>query len=85
MLRSEFSDMWLKPGAPATLPMPLQTIATAEIRMRIDRAGVENYMSYPVGQVVGDMTHETSVRQVVMDMLDEFVDSAHSLSALMEN
>ncbi|MDX1506413.1 MAG: nitronate monooxygenase [Spongiibacter sp.] len=85
MLRSEFSDMWLRPGAPKPLPMPLQTIATAEMRMRIERGVVENYMSYPVGQVVGDMTHETSVRQVVMDMLDEFVDAAHSLSALMED
>lgn len=83
MLRSEFSDMWLAPGAPATLPMPLQTIATAEMRMRIERAGAKDYMSYPVGQIVGDMKHESSVRQVVMAMLEEFVDAASSLSALV--
>lgn len=85
MLRSEFSDMWLKPGAPATLPMPLQTIATAEMRMRIERAGATEYMSYPVGQIVGDMQSETSVRQVVMSMLEEFVDAAGSLLALLED
>lgn len=84
MLRSEFSDMWLAPDAPATLPMPLQTIATAEMRMRIERGGIENYMSYPVGQVVGDMAHETSVRQVVSDILEEFVDAAEGLSTLLE-
>jgi len=83
MLRSEFSDMWLAPDAPATLPMPLQTIATAEMRMRIERAGAKDYMSYPVGQIVGDMKHESSVRQVVMKMLEEFVDAASSLSALV--
>lgn len=84
MLRSKFSDMWLEPEAPATLPMPLQTIATAETRMRIDRAGVKDFMSYPVGQIVGDMQHESSVRQVVIGMLEEFVESVSSLSALLE-
>ncbi|QQD20185.1 nitronate monooxygenase [Spongiibacter nanhainus] len=84
MLRSEFSEMWQQPGAPATLPMPLQTIATAEMRMRIQRAGVEPYMSYPVGQVVGDMNSETSVRQVVMTMLEEFLDAAGWLTMLVE-
>lgn len=83
MLRSKFSDAWEQPGAPKFLPMPLQTLATDEARLRIDRAHAADYMSYPVGQIVGDMRHETSVRQIVYDMLNEFIESTERLSALV--
>src|SRR5690554_695832 len=83
MLRSKFSDAWQQTDAPQPLPMPLQTFSTLETRRRIERAHAADYMSYPVGQIVGDMRHETSIRQVIHEMLEEFIDSFERLNHLL--
>ncbi|HGJ8973822.1 TPA: nitronate monooxygenase [Pseudomonas aeruginosa] len=83
MLRSKYSDAWEQPGAPKPLPMPLQTIATQGTRMRIERAHATEYMSYPVGQIVGDMHEETTVREVVYAMLEEFIEATERLGNLL--
>ncbi|ROM33982.1 monooxygenase [Pseudomonas poae] len=84
MLRSKFSEAWEQPGAPAPLTMPLQTLATQETRLRIERARAHEYMSYPVGQVVGDMYRETSVREIFYSFLQGFIEASERLSALLE-
>jgi len=63
--------------------MPLQTIATQGTRMRIERAHATEYMSYPVGQIVGDMHEETTVREVVYAMLEEFIEATERLGNLL--
>ena len=83
MLRSEFSDLWNKPESLPALPMPLQTLLTIESRLRIKRAGATEHMSYPVGQIVGNMQHETNVRQVVYDLISEFIDANDRVNALL--
>jgi NAD(P)H-dependent flavin oxidoreductase YrpB (nitropropane dioxygenase family) len=75
MLRSKFTEAWSAPGAPAPLPMPLQPMLIAEARARIERSGNKDYLTYYVGQIVGDMKAETSVRSVIQEMLNEFVDT----------
>jgi NAD(P)H-dependent flavin oxidoreductase YrpB (nitropropane dioxygenase family) len=74
VLRSKLTDAWEKPGAPPYLPMPLQTLASMEARLRIQRGRAKDFMSPPVGQVVAMMNEETTVRQIVQDMLTEFAD-----------
>jgi NAD(P)H-dependent flavin oxidoreductase YrpB (nitropropane dioxygenase family) len=83
MLRSKFSDAWEQPDAPKPLPMPLQTLSTREATARIDRAHAAEYMSYPVGQVVGDMAGETTVKQIVYEMLDELIEATERLNGLV--
>ena len=63
--------------------MPMQTMAVAESLMRIERAHADDYLTYPVGQLVGDMQHETSVRQVIQDMLADFIDASEQLNKLL--
>ena len=75
MLRSKFTEAWSAPGAPAPLPMPLQPMLIAEARARIERSGNKDYLTYYVGQIVGDMNAETSVRSVIQEMLNEFADT----------
>ncbi len=75
MLRSKFTEAWEAPGAPKPLPMPLQSMLVAEARSRIERARNKDFMTYYVGQIVGDMTFETSVRNVVYEMLTELSDT----------
>ncbi len=75
MLRSAFTEAWNEPGAPPALPMPLQSMLVGEARARIERARNKDYMTYYVGQIVGDMREETSVRGVIRDMLEELADT----------
>ncbi|WP_027948284.1 nitronate monooxygenase [Haliea salexigens] len=83
MLRSKFTEAWDSADAPPALPMPMQTMAVAESLMRIERAHADDYLTYPVGQLVGDMQHETSVRQVIQDMLADFIDASEQLNKLL--
>lgn len=85
MLKSKFSEAWDAKDAPEILPMPLQTLATAESRLRIEKANAEEYLSYPVGQVVGDMKNETSVRHVIYQMLDELISANDRLQKVVRD
>lgn len=83
MLRSGFSDLWEGPNALKPLAMPLQTMLTMETRLRIDRAHTTEHMSYPVGQIVGDMKTETTVRQIFNDFLNDFIDANERINTLL--
>ncbi len=84
VLRSRFTEAWEQPGALATLPAPLQVfLCWAHGRTRMERARAKEFMTYPVGQIVGDMTEETSVRQVVHDMLNELLESKERLDRIL--
>lgn len=81
--RSLFTEAWGAADAPKPLPMPLQSMLSSETRGRIMRAHAKDYMSYPVGQIVGDMTHETSVRSVMQSLLEEYAEATDRLSTFM--
>ncbi len=84
-LRSSFTDAWDRPGAPATLPAPLQALLWwGQGRTRVERVRAKEFLTYPVGQIVADMTEETSVRQVVHDMLHELLESKERLDQLLD-
>ena len=83
LLRSKLTDAWEQPGAPKSLPTPWQPILMVESRLRIDRAQAREFMTYPVGQIVGRMKEEISVKQVIYDMLEEFIAASERLSALI--
>ena len=53
-------------------------------RTRVERVRAPDFLTYPVGQIVGDMTEETSVRNVVHDMLLELVESKERLDRLLD-
>jgi NAD(P)H-dependent flavin oxidoreductase YrpB (nitropropane dioxygenase family) len=84
MLRSAFTEAWDAPGAPTPLPMPQQGLLVTEARARIEKARRKEFMGYYVGQIVGDMTEETSTRNVIYDMLTEYTDAVEKLQHQME-
>lgn len=61
------------------------TLLIAESKLRMDRAGAgaRDYVTYPVGQIVGDMHGGLTVRQVRYDMLAGFADAADRLRQLL--
>jgi NAD(P)H-dependent flavin oxidoreductase YrpB (nitropropane dioxygenase family) len=90
MLRSPWTDEWARPDTPEPLPMPLQSALVAEAQARIHRSahrpgsGAEQLDTYFVGQVVGTMNRVKPARQVVLDMVEEYIDSYERLRRITE-
>lgn len=84
-LKSEYTEAWLRSDAPPTLPMPLQSLVGTEARLRAKRGAISQWLTWPVGQIVGDMTHETSVRELVQSLLEEFLDANERLQQLVDS
>jgi NAD(P)H-dependent flavin oxidoreductase YrpB (nitropropane dioxygenase family) len=86
MLKSAWTEEWDRTDTPDPLGMPLQPVLTATAQARIARAahqagsGAEKLANYFVGQVVGTMNQPKRSAQVVMDMVEEFIDAVESLS-----
>src|SRR5947209_10351276 len=79
-LRSAWTDEWADPANPDPLPMPLQPLLIADAQRRVARAAATNegagqLVNYFVGQVVGRMNQVKASRQVVMEIVEEFIDA----------
>ncbi len=89
-LRSAWTEAWDDPANPDPLPMPLQQLLTYEARERIHRSaagsspGARELITYFVGQVVGSMNQVNPARQVVFDMVDEYIEAVGTLCAAMD-
>ena len=90
-LRTKWTDAWDDPAvSPGTLPMPLQFMLTAEAIQRIhhhahvESSGAKELIGSPVGQVVGRMKSVRPVREVVYDMMNEFVDAMTRVCKLLD-
>ncbi len=89
MLRTAWTDAWEEPGAPRPLPMPLQSMLVAESQHRIHRvahrpgSSARPLVTYFVGQVVGQMNIAKSTREVVREMIEEFVDAMERMNGLI--
>ncbi|MGA2825484.1 MAG: nitronate monooxygenase [Streptosporangiaceae bacterium] len=89
VLRSKWTDAWNEDGAPSPLPMPLQSMLSDRPRRRIEamaeRPGSRavELLSPFVGQVVGQMTAVKPARQVVLEMVNEFVDAWQRVNDLL--
>ena len=88
MLRSAWTEEWEHPDNPDPLPLPLQSALIGRARMRIARAshekgsGAEQLDNYFVGQVVGQLNQVKTCRQVVQEMVSEYVDAIERLDQL---
>ena len=82
MLKSRLSEAWEQPGAPKHLPTPLQGILYNEAHARVVRAKRKDLYSFPAGQVVGMIDHETSVRDVMYNMQEEYLEAVERLTRL---
>jgi NAD(P)H-dependent flavin oxidoreductase YrpB (nitropropane dioxygenase family) len=90
MLRSSWTDEWEGPDAPEPLAMPLQSALVASAQARIRRgatkegSGANELANYFVGQVVGQLDHVRPARQVVLDMVTEYVEVAQRFADQIE-
>ena len=90
MLRSAWTDEWENDKAPAPLPMPLQTMLTASAQQRINRnagaggSGATELATYFVGQGVGLMDRVRPARQVVEQMVTDYLAVAENFAAQLQ-
>ena len=82
MLKSKLSEVWEQPGAPPILPTPLQGILYNEAHARVVRAQRADLYSFPVGQSVGSLKGETSVKDEMVRLQTEYIDAMDRLAAL---
>ncbi len=90
-LRTAWTEEWDDPANPKPLGMPMQMILIDEAIQRIDRAafregsGAERLANYFVGQIVGSMNQSKPTKQVVFEMIEEFIESVERLGRLLED
>jgi NAD(P)H-dependent flavin oxidoreductase YrpB (nitropropane dioxygenase family) len=90
MLRTAWTDAWDRPENPDPLGMPLQTALVTEPQMRINQAAAHpgakarELATYFVGQVVGSLDRVRPARSVVLDMVEEFIDTIGQLESLVD-
>jgi NAD(P)H-dependent flavin oxidoreductase YrpB (nitropropane dioxygenase family) len=70
--------------------MPIQPLLIADAMRRIhrvagkDAAGANDLVTYFVGQVVGSMNSVRPTRRVVLEMVEEFIDTIQRLDDLVQ-
>jgi NAD(P)H-dependent flavin oxidoreductase YrpB (nitropropane dioxygenase family) len=84
MLRTEWTEAWEREDSPGTLPMPLQFMLINDAMRRINKFNVKELTTMPVGQIVGRMNKVRPVRDVMFDLVDEFVEASQTLEKLVE-
>jgi NAD(P)H-dependent flavin oxidoreductase YrpB (nitropropane dioxygenase family) len=88
-LKTAWTQAWDGPESPGALPMPLQFMLTMDAIQRIhhyahvETSGAKELVGSPVGQVVGRMNSVRPVKEVVYDMMNEFVDAMNRVQTLI--
>jgi NAD(P)H-dependent flavin oxidoreductase YrpB (nitropropane dioxygenase family) len=84
MLRNDWTEAWEGQDSPKPLGMPLQFMVTADAVARghryADRA--KDVMFNPVGQIVGQMNRVRPVREVIYDLVQEYLEAVERLQRL---
>jgi len=86
LLKTAWTEAWDAEDSPGALPMPLQFMLTAEAMTRMNRyAHVEGsrareLVGMPVGQIVGRMNAVSSARDVIYQMVNEYVEAVTGLA-----
>lgn len=88
-LKSAWTEEWDGPNSPGALPRPLQQLLHKEAWERIERTasvseGAKQLINYPVGQVVGSLNQIKPARQVVVEMVEEYLTVAQRFADGLE-
>ena len=86
MLKNDWTEAWEQPDTPDPLGMPMQSMVTVEAMARGHRYPVQakdvNFM--PCGQVIGRLDKSRRSADVILDMVEEFVECIERGAALLQ-
>ncbi len=86
MLRTPWTDEWDREDSPNPLPMPLQPLLVGAALNRINRSattagsGAHELATYFVGQVVGSINAVRPADRVVLQIVEEYIDTIAALA-----
>jgi NAD(P)H-dependent flavin oxidoreductase YrpB (nitropropane dioxygenase family) len=83
-LRTAWTDAWERPDSPGYLPMPLQFMLVSDANVRISRSGNPELTGFPVGQIVGAMNQVRPVRDVMFDLVQQYVTAAERITSTLD-
>lgn len=85
MLKNDWTEAWEDEDTPDPLGMPLQFMVTADAVVRVHRyASKAQAVAFnPVGQIVGSMNEVRPCKQVIQQMVEEYLDAFERLESLM--
>ena len=86
MLKNDWTEAWERPDTPDPLGMPMQSMVSVEAMARGHRYPTQakdvNFM--PCGQVIGRLDKVRRSADVIMEMVEEFVESMERGAALLQ-
>src|SRR5260221_382278 len=82
-LRSAWTEAFDDPEGPGTLPMPLQGILHQEAARRFMRVNNKELTGFPVGQIVGRLNDVRPTKDVIFDMVEEWIATTERLNTLL--
>jgi NAD(P)H-dependent flavin oxidoreductase YrpB (nitropropane dioxygenase family) len=90
-LRSDWTDAWESGAGPEPLQMPLQSMLSEPVLRRVDGLaaagdpGARALATYWVGQGVGLMNSVKSVKQLVYEFVQDYIEAAERLARSLED
>jgi NAD(P)H-dependent flavin oxidoreductase YrpB (nitropropane dioxygenase family) len=84
MLRNDWTEAWGREDTPDPLGMPLQGMVTIEAISRGHRyaKAAKEVQFNPVGQIVGDMNESMPVRELLVNLVEQYLDTVERLEKL---
>ena len=85
VLRNKWTQAWEQEGAPKPLGMPLQGMVTMDAISRTHRYATPESQKVgfnPVGQVVGQINEVLSTRELIVKLVDEYLEATERLEHL---
>jgi NAD(P)H-dependent flavin oxidoreductase YrpB (nitropropane dioxygenase family) len=80
-LRTAWTDAWESPDSPGTLPMPLQFILNSYATRKMGANPPRELIGMPVGQIVSRMNRVRTTKQVVFEMVEEYIDVTQQMAS----
>jgi NAD(P)H-dependent flavin oxidoreductase YrpB (nitropropane dioxygenase family) len=80
-LRTAWTEAWERPDGPDPLPMPLQGILYAPAAHRFMRAQSRALSGSPVGQIVGSVDRVRAAKDVVFQIVEEWIEATQRMSS----
>lgn len=91
-LKSAWTEAWTaEANGPGALPMPLQSVLSENVLRRLDmlaengNKGARELATYFVGQGVGLMNKVKPAREVVWEMIEDYLDAAERVASSLED
>ncbi|WP_286694299.1 nitronate monooxygenase [Spongiibacter sp. UBA1325] len=86
MIKNDWTEAWGSSDTPDPLPMPLQGLVSYNAMIRTnqyaDKGDCQKVAFNPAGQVIGQVTHVESSRNLIMRLLNEYVEALEYINNL---